>query len=324
MSASSRSPKKAKVTVRDFFETGKDSLKLTLVAGESGMNRRIREAAINRPGLALAGFFRYFAYKRIQVLGFAESAYLASLPQDERDQRMREFFDQKIPCVVVTRNQKILPDVLALSEEYSVPVFRCHRVTKDLVNAATIIMENLVAPRMKVQGTMVEIMGIGVLIDGKPGMGKSETALDLIHKGAALVSDDITALRVDSAGNVIGSPVNITRYHMEIRGIGIIHVPSLYGVSSVRQEKKLDLIATLSSPEEVETLDRSGQSSPTRNLMGVEVPQVLVNVAPGRDLGNIIETAALNFKLRRLGHDAAKELDERLMELMNKGKIGSE
>jgi HPr kinase/phosphorylase len=237
---------------------------------------------------------------------------------------MRAFFDQKIPCVVVTRHQKVLPDVLALSEEYSIPVFRSRMVTKDFVNAATIIMQNLVAPRIKVQGTMIEIMGVGVLIDGKPGMGKSETALNLINKGAALVSDDITTLRIDSAGNVIASPVNVTRYHMEIRGVGIIHVPSLYGVSSVRQEKKLDLVATLSTPEDVEELDRSGQATPTRNFLGVEIPQVLVNVAPGRDLGDIIETAALNQKLRRLGHDAAKELDERLMDLMSGGRIGSE
>ncbi len=324
MTTTGSSAKKVRVTVADFLKTGKDELKLDLVAGESGLKRRIREAAINRPGFALAGFFQYFAYKRIQVVGFAESAYVASLPQEEREKRMRAFFDQKIPCVVVTRHQKVLPDVLALSEEYSIPVFRSRMVTKDFVNAATIIMQNLVAPRIKVQGTMIEIMGVGVLIDGKPGMGKSETALNLINKGAALVSDDITTLRIDSAGNVIASPVNVTRYHMEIRGVGIIHVPSLYGVSSVRQEKKLDLVATLSTPEDVEELDRSGQATPTRNFLGVEIPQVLVNVAPGRDLGDIIETAALNQKLRRLGHDAAKELDERLMDLMSGGRIGSE
>ena len=177
---------------------------------------------------------------------------------------------------------------------------------------------------MKAQGTMIELMGIGVLIEGKPGMGKSEAALALIRKGAALVSDDITLLRVDSAGSVIGSPVNVTRYHMEIRGIGIIHVPSLFGVASVREEKKLDLVATLCEPGTRDDEDRSGSVMRTRSILGISLPQVMIPVAPGRDLANVIEAAALDQKLRRLGHDAAKELDEKLMSLMTGTKMVSE
>jgi HPr kinase/phosphorylase len=192
------------------------------------------------------------------------------------------------------------------------------------MNAATIIMENLMAPHIKVQGTMVEIMGIGVLIEGKPGSGKSETALGLIRRGsAALVSDDITALRVDSAGNVIAAPVNVTRYHMEIRGVGIIHVPSLYGVTAVRGEKKLDMVATLCpAGDEGSAVAPGGRRS--REFLGVTVPQVFIPVAPGRELANVVETAALNEKLKRLGHDAEKELDEKLMALMTVGLDASE
>jgi HPr kinase/phosphorylase len=180
------------------------------------------------------------------------------------------------------------------------------------------------APRVNVQGTMVEIMGIGVLIEGRAGTGKSETALGLIKRGHALVSDDVTAMRVDSSGQVYGSPVNVTRYHMEIRGVGIIHVPSLFGVAAVREEKKLDLIATLFTPGERENEERGGGQRVTRNMLGSAIPQIWVRVVPGRDLVNVIETAALDFKLRRLGHDAAKELDDRLMKLMTGGKQGSE
>jgi HPr kinase/phosphorylase len=194
----------------------------------------------------------------------------------------------------------------------------------DFVNAATITMVNLMAPRMNVQGTMVEIMGIGVLIEGKPGMGKSEAALGLIKRGHALVSDDITALRVDSANRLIASPVSVTRYHMEIRGVGIIHVPSLFGVAAIRSEKVLDLVATLAGPGEADSEDRGDRPENVRSFLGLDIPQIVVRVAAGRDLANVIEAAALNFKLKRLGHDAAKELDEKLIRRMTSGGAGGE
>jgi HPr kinase/phosphorylase len=163
-------------------------------------------------------------------------------------------------------------------------------------------------------------MGIGVLIEGKPGMGKSESALGLIRRGHALVSDDVTQMRLDSSGHLIATPVDVTRYHMEIRGVGIIHVPSLFGVASVREEKRLDLVATLCMPGTKDEEDRSGQTLHTREILGVPVPQMFLPVAAGRDLTNIVETAALNFKLKRLGHDAVKELDEKLVRLMSEGR----
>lgn len=314
----------SRVPVAALLETGRQELELELVAGESGLQKPILEAALNRPGLALSGFFAYFAYRRIQVLGMAEHAYLSSMSGAERSRRLREFFSKRIPCVVITRHRKIFPEFSELAEEFGVPVLRSRQITMHFINAATIIMENLVAPRMTVQGTMVEIMGIGVLIEGKPGLGKSETALGLIKKGHSLVSDDVTALRLDSAGAIIATPVSVTRYHMEIRGLGIIHVPSLFGVTSVREEKRLDLVATLFESGTMEEPDRSGQYRPVRQILGIDVPQVLIGVKPGRDLANLVETAALDHKLRRLGHDAAKELDEKLMALMSAGRAGSE
>lgn len=312
------------VPVSSFLEKGKEPLSMELAAGASGLSRYITEAAINRPGLALSGFFQYFPHRRIQVLGLAEYAYLSSLSETDRENRLHDFFEKKMPCVVVARNKKLFPKIIALAEEFRVPVLKTKMITKYFVNAATIIMENLMAPKMTIQGTMVEIMGLGILIEGKPGMGKSETALGLIKKGHALVSDDVTALRLDSAGSVIGSPVSVTRYHMEIGGVGIIHVPSLFGVTSVLEEKKLDLVATLCKPGTEEEEDMSSDSSRTRELLGVQIPQVFIPVVPGRDLANIVETAALDQKLRRLGHDAEKELDEKLIDLMSEGKDASE
>ena len=312
------------VKVSTFWETARELLALELVAGERGLKRTITEATLNRPGLALCGFFKYFAARRIQVIGSAEHSYLGSLSESERRKRLREFFAFKVPCVVMARGKKAFPEIEGLAEEFRVPVFKTHLVTKVFINAATIVMENLMAPCIRAQGTMVEIAGIGVLIEGRPGMGKSETALGLIRRGHALVSDDVTELRRDSSGSLIASPVSITRYHMEIRGLGIIHVPSLFGVGSVRSEKKLDLVATLMAPSECENEDRGGGERPVRTLLGIVVPQVLISVAPGRDIINVVETAALDQKLRRLGHDAAKELDEKLVRMLSAGRVGSE
>lgn len=312
------------VSVASFLETGRSALEMELVAGEKGLNHRIPEAAINRPGLALSGFFDYFARRRIQVLGLAEITYLAALTEAEREARLRAFFEQRIPCAVVARHKKVSPEMTRLAEAYRIPLLRTRMITKHFINAATILMENLTAPRAKVQGTMVEIMGIGVLIAGKAGVGKSETALALIRKGAALVSDDVTCLRRDSAGSVIGCAARVTRYHMEIRGLGIVHVPSLFGVASVREEKKLDLVARLQAQDEVDRVQSVMDGRRSLDLLGVQVPEVMIPVAPGRDLANVVETAALDQKLRRLGHDATKELDERLMSLMCGGRNVSE
>jgi HPr kinase/phosphorylase len=172
---------------------------------------------------------------------------------------------------------------------------------------------------------MVEIMGIGVLIEGKSGLGKSETALGLIRKGAALVSDDMTAIRLDSSGSLIASPINVTRYHMEVRGVGIIHVPSLFGVASVREEKRLDLVISLRHADDTDVeYDATGETRLFKTILGVRIPDVVLKVTPGRNITNVVEAAALNEKLRRLGHDAAKELDEKLMALISRGRDGSE
>ena len=312
------------VRVGTFFEVGGRDLGMELVAGEAGLNRRIPEVTINRPGLALTGFYSSFPQRRIQVLGLAEYSYLSSLDPALRAERLRAFFARKIPCVILGRSKRPFPEIMELAGEFKTPVFRSNMITKHLINTATIIMENLTAPRGKAQGTMLEIHGIGVLIEGKPGMGKSETALALIRRGGALVSDDVTSLRLDSAGSVLGSPVDVTRFHMEIRGVGIVHVPSLFGVASVRGEKRLELVVTLCKPGEVDLGDADLHSHGVRSLLGVDVPRVHIPVAPGRDIANVVEAAALDQKLRTLGHDAEKELDENLMALLQRGRNGSE
>ncbi len=315
---------KDEVRVADLLDAGSDRLKLEVVAGGAGVSHQIRESAINRPGLGLAGFFKYFPKHRIQVIGLAEHAYLDSLSESDRTKRSEMLFSQRVPCVVFTRGKRVYPEIKALAEKYCVPVLRTPLITKHFVNAATIVMENLRAPRLQLQGTMVEIMGIGVLIEGRSGLGKSDTALALVRRGHSLVADDITAVRRDTAGAIIASPVKVTQYHMEIRGLGIIHVPSLFGVSSVREAKKLDLVVTLCAPGKNPVEEEGPGTVHEREILGVSIPQVYLEVDAGRDIANVVETAALNMKLRRLGHDAEKELDEQLMSLLSQGRDASE
>lgn len=304
---------KPRITVRDFFNRGAERLNLEFIAGEAGLDRAIRESAINRPGLTFAGFYDFFPSKRIQLIGHGENLYLKSLPEDERRERLERFFAMRAPCVVYTRNRRPPSDVVALAEKYSVPLFRTQMITGLFANAATIIMEDLSAPRIRVHGTMMEVAGIGVFIEGEPGIGKSETALGLIKHGHALVADDCTEFKPDSRGLLIGSAVEVTRYYMEIRGLGIIHVPSIFGVSSVRDAKQLNLVVTLMRQSENESeLDRVGENNLKRTILGISVPQVIIPVAPGRELVNVVETVAQEYKLRMSGQVAYRNLDERI------------
>ncbi len=308
-SAAQQSP----VTVGQFLKVGRDRLGLELSAGKAGLDRVIIEPVVHRPGLALSGFYKHFAQKRIQVVGMAEYAYLSSMPEELRIQRFEELFATKIPCMVFTRGKRAFPEVLRVAERDGVSVLRSSMVTRHFIHAATFVLEDLHAPRCKVHGTMLEVAGVGVFIEGAAGLGKSETALGLIKRGHALVADDLTQLRRDSNNNLLGSALPITQYYMEIRGIGIIHVPSIFGVAAVRGEKQVDLVVTLKRQGEADAeLDRTGTDDLRREYLGVSVPQLVIPVAPGRDLVNLVETAAQEHKLRLSGFVAVRELDSRI------------
>jgi len=301
------------VTVGQFLKAGKARLGLELVAGASGLKRVIAEPVVHRPGLALSGFYEHFARKRIQVVGMVECAYLSSLPDALRIQRCEELFRMKIPCLVLTRGKRVFPEILRVAEETGVAVLRTEMVTRHFMHAATFVLEDLNAPRCKVHGTMLEVAGAGIFIEGAAGLGKSETALGLIKRGHALVADDLTQLRRDSNGKLLGSALPVTQYYMEIRGIGIIYVPAIFGVASVRGEKQVDLVVTLKRQGEADAeLDRTGAEDLRREFLGVSVPQLVIPVAPGRDLVNLVETAAQEHKLRLSGFVAVHALDAQI------------
>jgi HPr kinase/phosphorylase len=309
------------ITVREFFEAGRSHLQMEIECGEEYLDTLIEEDALNRPGLALAGFFKYFAKKRLQVFGLVEGTYLNSLQDRERRQRLRQMFRQRVPGIVVTRHRHVLPEIRELTQEFKIPVLRSSMITGRFMNQATLLIDSLVSPRARVHGTMVDILGVGVMLEGEPGIGKSETALTLIERGHSLVADDITVLR-RRGSEVLASAVEITRYHMEIRGLGIIHVPSLFGVASMRGETRLDLIVRLDRQSPQNEVDRSGLASRFRDVLGIQIPFVALPVAAGRDLAHVVEVAALNQRLKQLGHDAAKELNEKLIGRMAQKRVG--
>src|SRR5213082_1937649 len=304
------------VTVERFYTEHSGSLELNLVAGAGGLKRIIREPTVNRPGLALAGFTKYFASKRVQVIGSAESTFLKSLGKEEREHRYADLLSYKIPCVVFSRN--IHPDKLFLkaAERADVPVFRCPLITMKFINLATLALEMMFAPRSTEMGSMVDILGVGAIIRGESGIGKSESVLALIERGYSLVSDDVTKVTLVDGREVIGTSAELTRNHMEVRGIGIINIAAMFGVKSIRQEKRVDLVITLKSWNEVPEVDRLGMEEEYTQIQGIDIPNVTIPVRPGRDLARLIEVAAFQAKLKATGYNPAKELNERLISRM--------
>ena len=306
------------VTVGEFYTRHAEKLELSLAGSAAGFDRRIKEPTINRPGLALSGFFDYFADKRIQVLGSAELAYLKSLPEDEIRARLKGILERRIPCLVISRGAKPSKVLLEEAAAAGISVFRTPLVTMNFINAATLVLEADFAPTQTEHGSMVDIMGVGTMVRGSSGIGKSEAVLGLIERGYSLVSDDVTRLRVVEGRDLIGTSPDLTRHHMEVRGLGIINIMSIFGVGSVRREKQLDLIVTLKDWQELEEVDRIGLEQEFYEILGVLVPHITIPVRMGRDLARLVEVAALDQKLKSMGQNCAQEFNQRLLNLMQK------
>jgi HPr kinase/phosphorylase len=307
----------ASISNEKFFETHAVALGLTLQGEKVGFDRPISEPAINRPGLALAGFFSYFAWKRVQVLGNSELSYLRKLPEAMRIDRFRRMCGRDIPCIVVARGSTLEPALMAVAHQHAIPVFGTSQVTMNFLNAATIRLEHDFAPSVTLHGCMVDMRGVGVLIIGKSGSGKSETAIGLLERGASLVADDMVRIKY-VGGELTASSPDLSRGYMEIRGIGIINVANLYGLASIRPEKRLDLVVTLKPHADLNEVDRLGLQQKTHEILGQQVSHVEIPVAPGRDTARMVTIAALDQQLRRLGYNMADEFNQRLLDHMAK------
>ena len=301
-------------TVSDFFEAGKESLCLTLEAGGKNLARIVEEPLANRPGLALTGFHEHFAWKRLQVIGKAEAAYLDSLPTKMRRERFGALVAREAFCFIYTNGQRPGPVELEFAADSGVVIMTSPLKTRHFMHRSAFVLEGLSAPATSIYGTMVEVCGLGVLFEGDPGLGKSETALGLIKRGCALIADDLTCIRKEVGSSVLyGSASDSTAGYMEIRGIGILHIPSLFGVAAVRGEKLLELVITFKRLQDVKgSIDRIGQTRHVKTILGVDVPNIVIPVSEGRDLVNLVETAAMQQKLLLTGVDPVEGLSERL------------
>lgn len=308
------SEKGNKFSIADFYEAGREKLQLSIVVGGKGLERIIEEPIVNRPGLALTGFYDHFAWGRVQLIGKGEMAYLKSLKSDERIARCAALAERKANFFIFTNGQKPDAALIELATRMGMVLMTSPLKTRVFANHCAFILEKLAAPTTTIYGTMVEVCGIGVLFEGDPGLGKSETALGLIKRGSALIADDLTCIRKDVGNNLLfGSASDSTVGYMEIRGIGIMHIPSLFGIAAVRGEKRLQLIITFRRLKDVRgEIDRIGQTCHEKTVLGVNVPNIIIPVSEGRDLVNLVETAAMQQKLLMSGRDPVSELSEHL------------
>ena len=304
------------ITVQQFFDENKVGLGLKLLTEGCSLDRLILEPTVNRPGLALAGFTRYFAFRRIQVIGSAESSFLKERTEEEREKLYANLFARKLPCLVLCRG--INPDraLLSAAEKAGLPLFKSPLITMNFISRATLALENMFAPRGTELGSMVDILGVGVIIKGQSGIGKSECVLSLLERGYSLVSDDVTRVTLEGGTEVIGTSPENTRNFMEVRGIGIINVMQMFGIKSIRTLKKVDLVVSLQAWNDVEDVDRVGLDQKYTQILGIEIPHMTLPVSPGRDMGRLVEVAAFHTKLRFFGINPAKDLNDQLLASM--------
>ena len=317
-SPASDAGKTPRITVGQFFKDHAEALQLRLVGSERGFDRKILEPTINRPGLALSGFYKYFAGKRIQVLGSAELSYLKSLSSAESVSRFRQLCARRIPCIVFSREANIPRSLRAEAERAGIAVFSTPSVTMNFVNAATIALEFDFSPSRTEHGSMVDVLGVGTLIRGASGIGKSECVLGLIERGYSLVADDVTRIRAIERRELMATAPSVTRAHMEVRGLGVINVAAIFGIGSIRSEKRLDLVVTLKDWQEMEEVDRIGLEQEVYRILNITVPHITIPVRPGRDMARLVEVAALDQKLKSHGQHGSAEFNQRLLNLMHR------
>lgn len=273
---------------------------------------QISIADVTRPGLQLAGYFDHFGPDRIQVLGNMETAFLERLESKDKELRIDALFSKGIPCLILTRNHVAFPELISCADKYSVPVFRTGETTADFVSSLVKYLNVELAPRSSLHGVLIEVYGEGILILGESGVGKSETALEVVKRGHRLIADDVVEVRRVSDTTLLGRAPEIIRHLIEIRGIGILDVKELYGVSSVKMQENINFVINLELWDEKKTYERLGLTEETTDILGIDVPSITIPVRPGRNLAIIVEVAAINFRQKSMGYNAAKALTDRL------------
>ena len=274
--------------------------------------RMVISADINRPGLALSGYLDYFDSDRLQIMGKNEYGFMENLPHDLRDSHLNDLMGTNPPAIIVTRSLPIMPELLESCREHGVPLLRSKESTSSLMAALIAYLNVQLAPRITRHGVLVEVYGEGVLLMGDSGIGKSETAMELIKRGHRLIADDAVEIRRVSAKTLVGSSPDNIRHFIELRGIGIVNVRRMYGIGSVKNTEKINMAIQMEPWEQGKNYDRMGLDGETINILGIEVPSITIPVSPGRNLAIIIESAAMANRQKKMGYNAAQELLHKL------------
>ena len=312
------------ITVEKMYQERKEHLELTLLTNAEGFAKRIRNNEIHRPGLALAGFTDRFARDRTQVLGETEIAYINSQDEKGKKESLEKFFGFDVPYVIITKGINPPPELVQMANQYKTTVFQTRLSTTDLIIRLGVYLDNLFAPQITIHGTLVDIYGVGLLYTGKSGVGKSECALDLVERGHRLVADDVIKVIKKAPHVIVGTGSELLGHHMEVRGIGIIDIEKLFGIRSIRIQKRIEVEVRLVFWKDEEEYERLGIEDRFTTILGVEIPVVIVPVSPGKNITVISEVIAMNHMLKVYGQDAAKAFSRRLSEEIYRKKMVNE
>lgn len=308
--------RKQSIPVMRILDRMRDEMELEAIAGYQGLHRPVFAPDINRPGLALSGYLEYFANDRIQLLGNTEIHFMETMPTSTLLRRLNEMFSFEVPAFVLSRNLEPLPVFLDVCNRRGIPVIRSSRSTDEVISKIILYLSEEFSPETTVHGTAVECYGVGCLIVGGPGIGKSETALELVERGHRLVADDAVRLKRLREGQLYAETNPVVEHRMEIRGVGIIDVRSIFGVGCVRNIKRIGLVIELEMWAPDAHYDRTGLNEEHVEILGARIPYIRIPVRPGRNIAVIIEVAALNHRLKELGTNTAQELNQRILGMM--------
>jgi HPr kinase/phosphorylase len=312
------------ITVEKLYKERKDFLELTLLTCEDGLKKKIPNNEVHRPGLALSGYTERFAHERTQVIGETEMSFLQNLDSDRRKELLERVFHFDIPCIIISKNIYPPSELLEMANQTKTPVFQSRLTTTELTNRLSLYLDNIFAPNTTVHGTLVDVYGVGLLYTGKSGIGKSECALDLVERGHRLVADDIVKVIRKNPEVIVGTGSELLGHHMEIRGIGIIDLESLFGIRAIRVQKRIEVEVRLVLWDNGLDYERLGIEDKFTRILGVEIPVVTIPISPGKNITVISEVIAMNHMLKVYGQDTAKEFSKRLSAEISRKKIVEE
>jgi HPr kinase/phosphorylase len=310
-------PDEKKFTVLDLLDLDlkeQNALNLRCIGGRKGLSREITTPDLNRPGLALSGFYESFAWQRLQIFGRGENAYLKMLAEAGRTEVLLKMFAYPMPCCIFTHNLAPGKEFFDAAEASDCPMLQTDLSSSEFSSRVLRVLSDIFAPQTTIHGVLVEVYGIGILLSGDSGVGKSETALELVERGHRLVADDVVEIRCVNGSILMGQGANkVIGHHMEIRGLGIINVTHLFGVGAIRDKKQIQLVCGLEEWDSNKIYDRVGTEELTTEILGVHVPKLEIPVKPGRNIPIIVETAAMNERLKKMGYHSAQEFNQNVL-----------